>query len=297
MDGGMSKLMGMGGDGGPAGGASLDLDGGLSSVGSALGMGAGSGGAGGLIDMAMGIVYPMMKPMMEASIRKITITVRWKEGPNPQEFVLAQFVTNPQSGGFMGGGMFGDGGVLPTSSATPATTGTTTTTRPAPVWSDPLKSRVSQRGLTLVEVLVALAVLAMIGVLLYGAFDSLSHGKKAEGIRGDRARQGRQAILRMTREIQSAFLSMHNPANVSLQTRVVAFVGQNSQPFDRLDFQAFAHRRIVANSHESDQAEVGYFAAADPDVDGKMDLVRREQTPPDMEREEGRRRQRACART
>jgi len=149
------------------------------------------------------------------------------------------------------------------------------------------KSRGSQRGLTLVEVLVALAVLAMIGVLLYGAFDSLSHGKKAESVRGDRARQGRQAMLRMTREIQSAFLSMHNPSNVSLQTRVVAFVGQNSQPFDRLDFQAFAHRRIEANSHESDQAEVGYFAASDPDVDGKTDLVRREQTPPDMDAKKG----------
>ncbi len=142
-------------------------------------------------------------------------------------------------------------------------------------------------GLTLVEVLVALAVLAMIGVLLYGAFDSLSHGKKAEGIRGDRARQGRSAMLRMTREMQSAFLSLHNPANVALQTRVVAFIGQNSQPYDRVDFQAFAHRRIEANSHESDQAEVGYFASRDPDVDNKMDLVRREQTPADMDAKRG----------
>jgi len=133
MDGGVGALMGMGGDAGPAGGATLDLDGGLSSVGAALGMGQGTGGAAGLVDMAMGIVYPMMKPMMEASIRRITVTVRWKEGPNPQEFVLAQFVTNPQSGGFMGGGMFGDGGApLPSSSGAPATTGgtTTTTTRP-----------------------------------------------------------------------------------------------------------------------------------------------------------------------
>lgn len=149
----------------------------------------------------------------------------------------------------------------------------------------PRRSR--SRGLTLVEVLVALAVLAMIGVLLYGAFDSLSHGKKAESIRGDRARQGRQAMLRMTREIQTAFLSLHNPGNVALQTRVVAFVGQNSQPFDRLDFQGFAHRRIEANSHESDQAEVGYFAAPDPDVEGKTDLVRREQTPADMDAKKG----------
>lgn len=147
--------------------------------------------------------------------------------------------------------------------------------------------RARARGLTLVEVLVALAVLAMIGVLLYGAFDSIAHGRKAESVRGDRARQGRAAISRMTREIQSAYLSMHNPANVALQTRVVAFIGQNSQPYDRLDFQAFAHRRIEANSHQSDQAEVGYFASADPNVEGKTDLVRREQTPADMDAKRG----------
>ena len=137
------------------------------------------------------------------------------------------------------------------------------------------------------EALIALAVLAMIAVLLYGTFDSLNHQRKAEALRGDRAREARQAILRITRELQTAFLSMHNPANVALQTRVVAFVGQNSQPFDRVDFQGFAHRRVVANSHESDQAEIGYFASADPDVDGKMDLVRREQTPADMDPKKG----------
>ncbi len=59
----------------------------------------------------MSMVYPMMKPMMEASIRKITITVKWKEGPNPTTFVLTQYVTNPQKGGFMGDMPFGgDGG-------------------------------------------------------------------------------------------------------------------------------------------------------------------------------------------
>jgi general secretion pathway protein J len=150
-----------------------------------------------------------------------------------------------------------------------------------------MRSRVSTRGLTLVEVLVALAVLSMIAVLLYGAFDNLAHAKKAESIRGDRAREGRAAMLRMTRELQSAFLSMHNPANPALQTRVVAFIGQTSEPFDRVDFQGFVHKRVEANSHESDQAEIGYFVAPDPDVDGKMDLVRREQTPADMDPKKG----------
>lgn len=132
LDGGAaSKLMGLAGDGGST--AALDFDGGLGAIGNMLGPagGAAGGGAAGLVDMAMGIVYPMMKPMMEASIRKITVTVHWKEGPNAQEFVLAQYVTNPQSGGFMGGMFGGDGGApLPTGTGTPAGTGTPTTGSP-----------------------------------------------------------------------------------------------------------------------------------------------------------------------
>jgi general secretion pathway protein J len=148
-------------------------------------------------------------------------------------------------------------------------------------------ARASRRGLTLVEVLVALAILAMIGVLLYGAFDSMSHAQRAEGIRGERAREGRSAVLRMSRELSSAYLSLHVPQNLSLLTRTTAFVGQNGGHYDRLDFAAFAHRRVEADSKESDQAEVGYFVVPDPDKPEKMDLVRREQTPIDTDPKRG----------
>jgi general secretion pathway protein J len=137
--------------------------------------------------------------------------------------------------------------------------------------------------MTLLEVLVSLAILAMIALLIYGAFDSLSRGRKGEAMRADRARQGRQALLRMVHELSSTFLSMHSPSLLALVTRQTAFVGQNSTPFDRVDFTAFAHRRLTRDAKESDQCEVGYFAAEDPDQLGKMDLVRREQFPIDIQ--------------
>ena len=113
LDGGAAKLLGMTGDGGlPS--AALDFDSGLSSMATMLGTQSGGGGAAGLVDMAMGIVYPMMKPMMEASIRKLTVTVKWKEGRIPTDFLLCQYITNPQSGGFTGGLFGGDGGAVPT---------------------------------------------------------------------------------------------------------------------------------------------------------------------------------------
>jgi general secretion pathway protein J len=144
-----------------------------------------------------------------------------------------------------------------------------------------------QRGMTLLEVLVSLGVLAMISLLIYGAFDSLSRGRKGEALRVDRARQGRDAMDRITHEMQAAFLSMHNPANLSLVTRQTAFIATNSSTFDRIDFATFAHRRVERESKESDQAEVGYFVVKDPDHDEKMDLVRREQAPPDYEPKKG----------
>lgn len=150
-----------------------------------------------------------------------------------------------------------------------------------------MKRRSRDRGMTLLEVLVSLGVLAMIGLLIYGAFDSLSRGRRGEAMRVDRARQGRDAMDRMVRELSSAFLSAHNPANQALVTRQTCFLGTNGGSFDRLDFVSFAHRRIEADSKESDQAEIGYFVVKDPEHDDKMDLVRREQPNPDYDPKAG----------
>jgi general secretion pathway protein J len=137
--------------------------------------------------------------------------------------------------------------------------------------------------MTMIEVVVAISILAMVAVMIHGVVDSLSRGKKGEGLRAERAHQGRETLQRIARELSSAYLSMHVPSNQALITGKTAFVGRSSSQFDRVDFTAFAHRRTDRDSHESDQAEVGYFALQDPNVEGKMDLVRREQTPIDLE--------------
>jgi general secretion pathway protein J len=137
--------------------------------------------------------------------------------------------------------------------------------------------------MTLIEVVVAIGILAMVAVLIHGVIDSLSRGKKGEEMRAERVHAGREALQRIVRDLSAAYLSMHVPTIQALMTEKTAFVGRNSIQFDRLDFAAFAHRRTERDSHQSDQAEVGYFAVADPDVPGKMDLVRREQTPIDID--------------
>jgi general secretion pathway protein I len=64
-----------------------------------LGSGSGvSGSMGGLAAMALSIVYPTLKPMLEASIRRVTVSVKWNEGSSRRSFDIAEYVTNPMQG-------------------------------------------------------------------------------------------------------------------------------------------------------------------------------------------------------
>jgi general secretion pathway protein I len=85
-------------------------DGGIGDVAQVLaGAGAGSEGApggaegaAGIASMVMGMVYPDLKALFEASTRKITVTLSWTEGASEYEIAMAQWVTSPQEGGVVG---------------------------------------------------------------------------------------------------------------------------------------------------------------------------------------------------
>jgi general secretion pathway protein I len=85
-------------------------DGGVSGVASALKGGTG-GGVSALAQMAMTIVYPTLKPMLEASIRKITVKVTWKEGIQSRDVSAIQYVTHPMRGDLITAAAAASGGV------------------------------------------------------------------------------------------------------------------------------------------------------------------------------------------
>jgi general secretion pathway protein I len=58
----------------------------------------GSVGSSGMEGLVMGFVYPSLKPMLEASIRRVTVKVTWREGERPKELEVTQFLTRPQEG-------------------------------------------------------------------------------------------------------------------------------------------------------------------------------------------------------
>jgi general secretion pathway protein I len=130
----LSALMG-GAQGAPGGGplaalgqmagstTSLSLsgaDGGVSSLASALSDGTG-GGMSAIAQLAMSFVYPTLKPMLEASIRKITVKVAWKEGVQSRELSAVQYVTRPMRSDAITG--LGDGGVPLSGASGPGASG------------------------------------------------------------------------------------------------------------------------------------------------------------------------------
>lgn len=62
------------------------------------GGGAAAGGMDGMFGMVMEMVYPDVKSLFEASARRLTVKLSWKEGNRDHEIELVQWVTVPQMG-------------------------------------------------------------------------------------------------------------------------------------------------------------------------------------------------------
>ena len=98
-------------------------------MGGGMGSGGPSMGAGALAPLAMGMIYPQLKAMLEASIRKVTVRVVWMEGKTERDFSVTQYITNPQAGGFLAedeaaaGGASGAGGAGTAGSSTGGSSG------------------------------------------------------------------------------------------------------------------------------------------------------------------------------
>lgn len=151
-----------------------------------------------------------------------------------------------------------------------------------------MTARVSKaRGFTLIEVMVAIAVLSMIATVIYSAFAGMRRTKEGVERINDRYREGRLAMSRMVRELQSAFISMHQPIPPVTPVQKTIFKGTQGSPGDRIDFASFAHRRLVEDARETDQQEVSYYAESDPEKSGVVNLVRRVSPRLDLYPEKG----------
>lgn len=135
------------------------------------------------------------------------------------------------------------------------------------------------QGMTLIEAMVAIAILAIVTTMIWGGFTQTARNKSMVEDRINRRHEVSSALERMAREVSMAYVSAHANPNPTLQTVVTAFIGDDNGETDRLDFTSFSHRRLYRNAHESDQNELSYFITAHPHPNrrGEYVLARREQ--------------------
>ncbi|PZR08871.1 MAG: general secretion pathway protein GspJ [Archangium gephyra] len=134
----------------------------------------------------------------------------------------------------------------------------------------------TRRGFTLMEVVIAIAITAFIGVVIGVSFNTTIANKEIIETQSEHYRMLRAAMNRMTREISAAYVSdRYDPKRYrDAYDRPTNFVGTR----DKLLFTTLAHQRLYADAKESDQMIVEYQVknSPDPKAKGRNDLVRRE---------------------
>jgi general secretion pathway protein J len=137
------------------------------------------------------------------------------------------------------------------------------------------------RGFTLLEVMIAVAITAVIGSMAAGIYQQIDRAATVAREQGERYAGARLALTRLSREVSMAFLSEHYDRS-QFRDRPTLFKGDS----DTLLFSTMAHVRLAQDAKESDQSMVEYRVERDP-LSGEDALFRREKARLDDEPDRG----------
>lgn len=135
-----------------------------------------------------------------------------------------------------------------------------------------MATTLKQRGFTLLEIMVSIAVTGMIAIAIWAGTSQTTKARDIVEYSQDKFHQVRVAFDMMNRDLTSSFLSRHRGVEATHDT---IFVGSDGGKEDSIDFAAFSHNRRYFDVNESDQAEISYFLASDIEDSGVLNLVRR----------------------
>ena len=127
------------------------------------------------------------------------------------------------------------------------------------------RQRPRRRGMTLLEVLIAIGLLAVLGALAYTSVNMTLRAQGRAAKLQEHFHSGRLFLERIKRELSMAFVSLHQSEDQRTKT---VFDGES----DQILFTTSAHQPIQRNAHQSDQMVVEYKLG---DVDGRPIIIRR----------------------
>lgn len=145
----------------------------------------------------------------------------------------------------------------------------------------------ARAGMTLIEIMVSMTIIAIVSTLLYSSFAQTARIKSRIETQLEREHEIRSGIERMAQEMTTSYTSAQRNINEALRTMLTGFIAKEEGSHSKVHFSSFSHRRLYRNAHESDQNELSYFVAQDPEDSSKDVLARREQRRVDMDLEKG----------
>jgi general secretion pathway protein J len=126
------------------------------------------------------------------------------------------------------------------------------------------RRRFATRGMTLIEIMIAMAILGLMMVLAWSTLKSASDARTTYTAIEERNHEIRLGLARLVADLESAYLSDNE--DKTLDNRRTIFVGKE----DEVRFSAFGHMTLWADTNESDQTMIAYFLdddREDPRVD------------------------------
>lgn len=137
-----------------------------------------------------------------------------------------------------------------------------------------------RRGMTLIEILIAMAIMGLMMMIAWGTIKSASEARVTFEAFEDRNHELRLGMARMVHDLESSYLSRNE--NTNLDDKRTQFVGKDAE----LRFSSFGHLTLWADANESDQTVVVLSVDTDRRDKGARSLFRRELRRPSNERVE-----------
>ncbi len=150
-----------------------------------------------------------------------------------------------------------------------------------------MKRTRSQAGMSLLEILVAIFLLAMIGLATADTVWRSHRTRQSLKRINDVYHSARVVMDRMARELATAYIAKPLPGPDKSKIPQTIFKAREESPINRLTFSSFSHIRIVRNAKESDQSVITYYGKPHPKKSGVYRLFRRNKTVIDGKPEEG----------